>query len=93
MSCSVCCEDNCASGGVLLFERSGLVSAICVECWETFSTATPASRRIKNEAQLAAAKVSFKIEYEFAEKFRRKLVLRHNCIIDSFQKLRASPRI
>ena len=59
MSCTVCNEIGLEQvGGVLLFERSGSVSAICPSCWEKFSTATPKEREIKNKAQHAAQEVS-----------------------------------
>ena len=58
MNCSVCAlSDPTMMGGVLLWERNGLISAICSDCWNTFSLASPSNRVIKNKAQREALQV------------------------------------
>ena len=58
LSCSVCATtDSSLVGGVLLWERNGEISAICSECWATFSNVSSHKRIIKNDAQSAALKV------------------------------------
>jgi hypothetical protein len=39
-------------GGTCLFERNGMVSVICPECWDSFSVSD--KRVFKNEAQRVA---------------------------------------
>ncbi len=83
MSCSVCCEGNSTVGGVLLFERSGFLSAICTDCWESFSNASPTVRVIKNKAQEAAQQVYNLLMLRSSLKVpnRVKLEWNLNCII------------
>ena len=63
MSCSVCSQNgNSTTGGVLLFERNGFVSAICDECWFSFSLNNPQERCCKNGFQMAALMANIGVE-------------------------------
>ena len=63
MSCSVCAQTgDSTTGGVLLFERNGLVSAICDECWFSFSLKNAEERCCKTEFQLAALMANIGVE-------------------------------
>ena len=55
-------------GGVLLWERNGLISAICNDCWINYSN----QRIIKTEAQRKAFKHNIGVECQL---FHRDMVL------------------
>ena len=59
MPCSVCGQTcvKSSTGGVLLWERNGFISAICENCWNQYSTKKPEERCCQNEFQLAALMV------------------------------------
>jgi hypothetical protein len=58
MSCSVCAESPSTKGCVLLWERSGYISTICMDCWLNFSSVPSIKRKPKNEAQKIAEMVN-----------------------------------
>lgn len=63
MACSVCGQtDILTTGGVLLFERNGKISAICDDCWFSFSLKNSEERLCKNAFQLAALMANIGVE-------------------------------
>ena len=63
MTCSVCANSNQEmKGGVILWERNGNISAICKDCWVSFSNGNPSKNQLKSQAQREALMVSVEID-------------------------------
>lgn len=92
MSCSVCGDGRQSMGGFLLWERNGKISAICNDCWFSFTNASPNSRVARTDAQKAALMVEIcKIDRMMImnlgeDRRRASIVLQSTAVYEDFSR-------